>query len=323
MKYHSWGCSDNSRLRVLTQLRILFLLMMSALVAALATVAMIFVSVERGWIPEVTSSVEVVEIPRLVEPTPVLNAPIPLIIIDGDYRVLYEPIDPEATMPVIIVTVTPLTGASQGREASPVTPRAAVPTATFAAIEGYVTALPSGCTLHTVTVGESLSFIAARWGVDLDLLLDINGLTLDDALSLQPGDRLIIPWASCVAAIYRERDASGSGGATSFATEPPIALSIEAVRGMGNFETEEVVIRNRGSTSVDLIGWILSEPSGNEYRFGSQRLFAGAELRVATRGGVDLPTQLHWGLPAAIWSSGAVVTLISPDGSVIIEYTVP
>lgn len=307
----------------MTQLRILFLLALSALVAALVTVALIFISIERGWIPDVTSSVEVVEIPRLVEPTAVLNAPIPLIIIDGEFRVLYEPIDPEATMPVIIVTVTPLTGASREKAESTATPLRVVPTPTFTAIEGYATAIPSGCTMHTVTVGESLSFIAARWGVDLDLLLDINDLTLDDALSLQPGDRLIIPWASCVAAIYSEREARGIGDVPTIATDTPIALTIEAVRGAGNYDAEEVVIRNRGSTSVDLIGWVLSSPSDGEYRFGSQRLFAGAELRVATRAGADLPTQLHWGLSTAIWSSGAVVTLISPDGSEVIEYTVP
>ena len=88
-------------------------------------------------------------------------------------------------------------------------------------------------------------------------------------------------------------------------------------------ELEEVVIRNRGGTSVDLAGWILSDDAGNTFRFGSQRLFAGAELRIATRSGTDLPTQLYWGLSTPIWSTGVQVTLTAPDGVTRFQYTIP
>ena len=308
----------------MTQLRILFLLVLSALVSALVSLGVIFISLDQGWLPETASSVEVIEIQRVVEPTPILNAPVPLIIIDGEFKVLYDPINPDATMPVIIVTVTPQFGTSDDEFVSrPSSTEVAEVTPTPFAIEGFATAIPSGCTLHTVSVGESLSFIAARWGVDLDLLLDINGLTLGDALGLQPGDRLIIPWASCVAAIYRQQDTGGSDESERFATEPPFVLAIEAVRGLGNLELEEVVIRNRGGTSVDLAGWILSDDAGNTFRFGSQRLFAGAELRIATRSGTDLPTQLYWGLSTPIWSRGVQVTLTAPDGVTRFQYTIP
>ena len=308
----------------MTQLRILFLLVLSALVSALVAMGAIFVSIDQGWLPESASSIEVIEIARVIEPTPILNAPVPLIIIDGEYKVLYDPINPDATMPVMIVTVTPQSGVSdEGFGNRPATAEVAEITPESFAIEGYATAIPSGCTLHTVSVGESLSFIAARWGVDLDLLLDINGLTLDDALSLQPGDRLIIPWASCVAEIYRQQGSGGAAGGERFATEPPQVLAIEAVRGIGTWELEEVVIRNRGETSADLAGWRLSDDAGNSFRFGNQRLFAGAELRIATRSGTDLPTQLYWGLPSAIWFSGARVTLTAPDGVSRVQFTIP
>lgn len=126
-----------------------------------------------------------------------------------------------------------------------------------------------------------------------------------------------------MAALYRQREEGVTLDTSAVATAAPAQLAIEAVRGVGNLEREEVVIRNRAETSVDLAGWTLSDDAGNTFRFGSQRLFAGAELRVATRGGADLPTQLFWGLPAPIWSSGTRVTLTSPDGTLQIDYTVP
>ena len=307
---------------MLAPLRVLILLAVSAVVAALVSMGLILLSVERGWFPEGSGVREVLEIPRMVEPTPILNAPIPIIIIDGDYRVYYDPINPEATMPVIILTVTPRSGSTVADAVSESTAQSiAVAAPTDFAIEGYATALPTGCTLHTVRSGESLSYIAVRWAVDLDLLLDINGMTLNDATGLQPGDRLIIPWASCVAALYQQRE--GGGTQDTVATAAPTQLAIEAVRGAGDLEIEEVVIRNRGATSVDLAGWTLSDDAGHEFAFGSQRLFAGAELRVATREGTNLPTQLFWGLPAPVWHTGARVTLTAPNGALQFTFTVP
>ena len=307
----------------MAQLKVVILLLISAGVAALVSIGIIFLSINRGWIPATSSSLEVIEIPRIIEPTPILNPPIPLIIIEGEFRVLYDPINPEATMPVRIVTVTPFGNEVADTPSDQEEPEVvSLTTPTPFAVEGYVTSLPTGCTLHTVSAGENLSFIAARWGVDLNLLLDINDLSLADATSLQPGERLIIPWASCVAALYQDQNDGGSE-LIPVATEAPTQLIIETVRGVGDWESEEVVIRNRGETSVDLAGWMIRNEAGDEYSFGNQRLFAGAEMRLATRSGADLPTQLFWGLPAAVWASGGEVSLYSPDGDLQFTYTLP
>ena len=306
-------------------LRALILLAVSAVVAALVSLGLIMLSVERGWFPEASGGREVVEIPWMVEPTQILNPAIPIIIIDGDYRVYYDPINPEATLPVIILTVTPQSGALAANAGSAPAAQQGVTVSAPVdfAVEGYATALPTGCTLHTVSFGETLSFIAQRWGVDLGMLLDINDMTENDARSLQPGDRLIIPWASCVAALYQQREGGGAEDAIALATVAPAQLAIETVRGAGDLEIEEAVIRNRGATSVDLAGWSLSDGAGHEFTFGSQRLFAGAELRVATREGTNLPTQLFWGLAAPVWHPGVRVTLKTPDDVSQFTFTVP
>lgn len=308
----------------MSSLRALLVLALSAVTAALVSLAFILIGLERSWFAESGGGRQVIEVPVMIEPTPVLNPPVPIIIIDGDYRVLYNPINPEATLPMRIFTVTPAGGPAQAVAdgESPI----AFATATFPenyAIEGYATALPTDCIVHTVSPGETLTFIAQRRGVELDLLYDINDLTEADALSLQPGDKLIIPWANCVAALHDMREGSGGSSSAPVATETPAQLTIVAVRDAGNLELEAVVIRNRGATSVDLEGWTLADGAGNEFVFGSQRLFAGAEMRVSTRAGADQPTQLFWGLTGAIWQSGAQVRLSGPGGAPLFTYTVP
>ncbi len=304
------------------RLRILLFLALNVAISAMIALGLLQLSVTQGWLSEASTGLRVVEVPIAISPTPILNPAIPIIIIDGEYRVIYDPINPEATMPVRIWTPTTSNGSqattSEGQ------PAALAPQATESPeADGYTTALPAGCTEHVVSLGESLSFIASYRGVDLDLLLEINGLTIADATSLQPGDALIIPWASCVAALSDLREGRAANTVSPNSNLSAMQLAIITVRSPGSLENEEVVIRNLGATSVDLTGWQLQTEKGVEFAFGAQRLFAGAELRVATRSGANLPTQLFWGLSASVWESGQNVLLIAPGGETHFTYSIP
>lgn len=54
-----------------------------------------------------------------------------------------------------------------------------------------VLADPSDCTLHTVAEGDSLFGIALKYGLSIDVILQVNRLT--DRALLQPGDTICIP----------------------------------------------------------------------------------------------------------------------------------
>ena len=57
--------------------------------------------------------------------------------------------------------------------------------------------IENGQTIYVINYGESLSAIAQRYGVKLDELMRINHI--NDARSISPGQRLIIPSAAATA----------------------------------------------------------------------------------------------------------------------------
>lgn len=71
------------------------------------------------------------------------------------------------------------------------------PSADFTATQSSSASTPAGST-YTVQAGDTLGFIAARHGVDLPVLLSLNGLSMDSVI--YPGDRINIAASGAVTA---------------------------------------------------------------------------------------------------------------------------
>jgi LysM repeat protein len=155
--------------------------------------------------------------------------------------------DPFATVPVRIVTATPLPGeiaaiptglldtpspadltnvaAAPNVASEPTDNPAATQIAADPELASTQAALPANCQLHRLAEGESPGLLAEVYGVSAFDILTANGLTEDDARFLQIGQVLVIPLAGCAlieqpidlnatAEVTAEGDGTPSDGAT-------------------------------------------------------------------------------------------------------------
>ncbi len=262
--------------------------------------------------------------------------------------------DPNATVPVRIVTATPLpgtvianaipTGLLETPDLTnnpPVTFDASL-VASDTVLQQTATALPPGCILHTLQEGEFPSSVAELYGADLFDLMAVNGLDDETAGFLQIGEVLIVPLEGCpltrediatpeptdeeVSALSADEEATEESDAEATdeptvrptLTLPPTAtdaqVTIVEVVSAGDVTAEGVVIRNTGST-VDMTGWTLTDTQGNTFTFPEQLLFSNASVTVFTRIGQNTPVALYWGESSDIWGEpGDVATLSDADG---------
>jgi hypothetical protein len=84
---------------------------------------------------------------------------------------------------------------------------------------------------------------------------------------------------------------------------------IEEVVARGNYGEEFIEIYNPGPP-VRLLDWSLSDQQGHVYVFPNLSLGTGVRVRVHTGRGTNSPTDLYWGLNAAVWGeAGDVASL--------------
>lgn len=257
--------------------------------------------------------------------------------------------DPNATIPVRIITATLLPGQVAGIPTdlleTPNLTTSPVPTLDPNIIQtagpqaaGTITALPQNCILHVVEEGDTPFGIAELYGADGFRLMAVNGLTEETATLMQVGDVLIVPLEGCPLEATPVAEESPTrtprGGATEEATEevtltpspsPTITLAptasnaqleIVEVVSAGDVTAEAVRIHNPGR-AVDVTGWTLSDSEGNEFVFPQQLLFSNAGITVYTRSGENTPVALFWGRDEAVWGErGEVLTLRDADGRV-------
>lgn len=259
--------------------------------------------------------------------------------------------DPNATVPVRIITATPLPGSigalPTGVLESTDGPTRNAPTldpellGASAALQETATALPQNCILHTVAAGDTPFGIAEIYGSNGFELMAVNGLTEQSATGLQIGDVLIVPLEGCAltaadlnpptatatAAAAAEQTAEATDESTEEAqptvrptlTLPPTAVNaqVEIVRiiSAGDITAEGVEIRNLGGV-VDMTGWTLSDGGENTFTFPEQRLFTNGMVTVFTRVGQNTPIALYWGRSSAVWDDGEIITLSNRSGVV-------
>ncbi|MEJ2757567.1 MAG: lamin tail domain-containing protein [Anaerolineales bacterium] len=100
-------------------------------------------------------------------------------------------------------------------------------------------------------------------------------------------------------------------------------LEIKSVIGMGELETERVLIEHVGDKEVSLNGWQLQDQDGHVYTFPALTMFSGGAVTVYTRAGTSSVVELYWGLDAPIWSAGEKAYLLDPEGTVQAVFVVP
>lgn len=204
--------------------------------------------------------------------------------------------------PTAVLIATPTSGNAQATQEAgspvPATPTEAAPPPDLGETEVY-----------TVEEGDSLSAIAARYGVSPNWLMEINDVTDPNLVFI--GQRLIIP-------------VSPQGGAAQGGSEvglPEQGLRLEIVNA-GELAAESVRVANDSNAAVDLQGWSLSSDGGPLYTFGSALLLPGSWIFLHTGTGEDNSVNRYWGHDAAVWHSGTTVVLRDASGELIAQNTV-
>ncbi|MEM7113675.1 MAG: lamin tail domain-containing protein [Chloroflexota bacterium] len=218
-------------------------------------------------------------------------------------------------------------------EATAVSVTATVVGATAEAFEAQITSTPeptvAGPTVHTVSGGDTLGSISAFYDVALDDIMEANGLTNPNLISV--GQELIIPIGGLTEPTPvppTSTPETGDSVPTPIPTEPAaegeVVLEIRSVQGAGDLAAEAIEIVNNGSRQVGLQGWKLSDQDGFAYTFGRVTIFeGGAGVILHTTTGEDSPVDLYWGLAEAIWTSGERVTLVDTEGTEQATFVVP
>ena len=86
-----------------------------------------------------------------------------------------------------------------------------------------------------------------------------------------------------------------------------------------DLDGEYVLIENQGVGSQDMTGWTLGDVQSHAYFFPTDFILAGeASVRVWTKSGTDVATDLYWGLDDPVWgNSGDTASLRDHTGTVI------
>ena len=213
-----------------------------------------------------------------------------------------ELVVPATPAPAVILIATPTSGDAQTAPESGSSPPA-TPT------EVAAPPAPGETEIYTVKAGDSLSAIAARYGVSLNRLLEINDLA--DPNLVYVGQRLTIP--------VSQQQGGAPGGAAVGLPQQGLQLRIE---NAGELAAESVQVVNDSDGAVDLQGWTLSRDGGPIYTFSNILLFPGSGVRLNTGSGEDNSINRYWGRDAAAWEIGSTVILRNPNGELIAQRTV-
>ena len=183
---------------------------------------------------------------------------------------------------------------------------------------------------YTVQTGDTLSGIALEFDVSVEAILAANDLDNPDTLDV--GDVILIPVGGAVSEASATPETGPSATPPPPPTLPPTeaagspgetVLEVVTVIGAGELGEERVVVRQNGDAQVSLQGWQLLGPDGEVFTFPQLVLFQDGAVTVYTRAGANSVAELYWGLEAAIWNPGDVVTLVDPDGDIVAAYQVP
>jgi len=190
--------------------------------------------------------------------------------------------------------------------------------------------------VYRVKAGDTLGIIANQFQVTINDLIVLNELSDPDTLSI--GQELLIPLEPLPSPVPQPTNTEPPPAPTETLLLPTITSTLEgttipptaqpqvfiaSVIGLGDLDTERVVLSRSGSGELSLAGWQLSDLNGNTFTFPQLNLYQDGAVNLHTRQGLNTVVDLFWGLDHAIWSQGEKVTLKDPQGVVKATFTIP
>lgn len=100
-------------------------------------------------------------------------------------------------------------------------------------------------------------------------------------------------------------------------------VQIQNVFGVGDLETEVVILKRTGEGELWLNGWRLEDEGNHRFVLPELMLNKDGAIKIYTKPGTRSVIELHWGLNEPVWSSGELVTLLDQNGSVKATYRIP
>jgi hypothetical protein len=100
-------------------------------------------------------------------------------------------------------------------------------------------------------------------------------------------------------------------------------IQIENVFGVGDLNTEVVVLKHATSGELWLTGWRLEDENNHRYVLPELMLNTNGAIKVYTKPGTNSVIELHWGIKEPVWSSGELVSLYDQNGTVHATYRIP
>jgi len=169
---------------------------------------------------------------------------------------------------------------------------------------------------HQVRPGETLGDIALLYDVSVEELMELNGLT--DADALATGQVIYVPEQVTVS------EQTPPTPAPEQVPNPDVGqIQIVSIVGVGDLNTERLVLGEAGGGKHTLTGWQLHDEDGNIYTFPQATLYANGQIVINTRAGLDNPLELYWGLAEPVWESGEFATLYDAEGQIQATHQVP
>lgn len=85
-----------------------------------------------------------------------------------------------------------------------------------------------------------------------------------------------------------------------FDNEPDLLVR----KPLRNLDEEYIELTNKGSSSVDMTGWTLSDGANHAYNFPSGfTLEPGDSVTIYTGSGSDSDSQLYWDSRSVVWNN--------------------
>jgi LysM repeat protein len=169
--------------------------------------------------------------------------------------------------------------------------------------------------VYIVQAGDVLGAIAVKVNVDVETLITLNNISNPDAL--QPGDTLILPTPE-----PQTTPTTVHPTVTPAADEKTPWPALVAVISPGNLGSEALRIANMGPT-INMKGWKIRTPKGQEYVFGDFSLVTGGAVMIHSASGKDSPIDRYWSFAAALWQAGDEVLLLDAVGNVRSVFIIP
>jgi LysM repeat protein len=175
---------------------------------------------------------------------------------------------------------------------------------------------------YTVRSGDTLYGIALELDVPLESLMDANGLSETDTLSV--GQVLLVPSEDQIASVSTSASTESAVRVTPTpgTSSESIRVQIHSPEHPGDLEMEYVRLLNTGG-EVSMEGWTLNDGEGHEYKFPDFTFFESGAVLIHTRAGKDTTIDLYWGLEEAVWLPGKVITLRDALGNVQSTFRIP